>query len=505
MSANADKLLSQLKAEKAFYKYDYGNSSLDPWLTSELVRLLDSQGITDIRNIQQFDGPVQIWTQEGTQWVYTSYFYDALTARPITGIGGNDANDQTKKDVFASTRNDDYIFTYHVRYGGNTPYFVISVAPVPKSTSFAQAISETLAPMLPVIMIGLNIFAPGFASAIGQSIFGTLGVTAPTALATALGNVAISTATNGGDIESAIKGSMIGALGAQAGMLTGGWAQTATGSDWIAKAASAATSAIVTGGDITTAVLNTAIPAGAKAMGDFYETSQNADIYGSPVGTSPEDLITQDFNFHVGEDSYPFETGQYMYTMGADPLAMSGEPYPSYDPVTDPIPFDDSGLVPVDIPIYTDTPQVIVAETTGGQTSVGNVLASLTQLAIAAIKINAAYQQAGNPGIRVSGQTAAGQTVIASKNGTVAVNGRTQIPPRGVPYVTPDGGIITNNGDGTYTLIDQNGISATNRYPAGLPSVGSGFSSMFGGVSSQTLMIAGAGLLAVLLLSKKGR
>jgi hypothetical protein len=59
-----------------------------------------------------------------------------------------------------------------------------------------------------------------------------------------------------------------------------------------------------------------------------------------------------------------------------------------------------------------------------------------------------------------------------------------------------DGSITVNNGNGTQTKTLPNGQQITT--PTSLSTVGS-----FGGVSTNTLLIAGAGLAALLLLRRK--
>lgn len=64
-----------------------------------------------------------------------------------------------------------------------------------------------------------------------------------------------------------------------------------------------------------------------------------------------------------------------------------------------------------------------------------------------------------------------------------------QRPPVGVPYATADGGVIVNNGDGTYTYASNSGATVTRQYTAE-------------GGASKALMYGGAALAAVLLLSR---
>jgi hypothetical protein len=87
------------------------------------------------------------------------------------------------------------------------------------------------------------------------------------------------------------------------------------------------------------------------------------------------------------------------------------------------------------------------------------------------------------------------------ENGTYrpgAVNpyGTVRPPVVGVPVRQADGSTVVNNGNGTQTITYPNGTSKTMSTAV----AGAG---TFGGISSNTLLIAGAGLAALLLLRRK--
>jgi len=74
-----------------------------------------------------------------------------------------------------------------------------------------------------------------------------------------------------------------------------------------------------------------------------------------------------------------------------------------------------------------------------------------------------------------------------------------QVP--GVPVRRADGSTVVNNGNGTQTIVDANGQVRT--VPTNVnPNSFSG-GQLIAGVSNQTLLLAGAGLLAVLLLARR--
>jgi hypothetical protein len=87
------------------------------------------------------------------------------------------------------------------------------------------------------------------------------------------------------------------------------------------------------------------------------------------------------------------------------------------------------------------------------------------------------------------------------ENGTYrpgAVNpyGTVRPPVVGVPVRQADGSTVVNNGNGTQTVTYPNGTKTTMSTSV----AGAGG---FGGVSSNALLIAGAGLAALLLLRRK--
>jgi hypothetical protein len=74
-----------------------------------------------------------------------------------------------------------------------------------------------------------------------------------------------------------------------------------------------------------------------------------------------------------------------------------------------------------------------------------------------------------------------------------------QVP--GVPVRRADGSTVTNNGNGTQTIIDASGQVRTVSSSVSPNSFSGG--QLIAGVSNQTLLIAGAGLLAVVLLARR--
>jgi hypothetical protein len=80
--------------------------------------------------------------------------------------------------------------------------------------------------------------------------------------------------------------------------------------------------------------------------------------------------------------------------------------------------------------------------------------------------------------------------------GAVSPYGTVRPPVVGVPVRQADGSTVVNNGNGTQTVTYPNGTRTT----MSTSTAGAG---TFGGVSTNTLLIAGAGLAALLLLRRK--
>jgi hypothetical protein len=81
--------------------------------------------------------------------------------------------------------------------------------------------------------------------------------------------------------------------------------------------------------------------------------------------------------------------------------------------------------------------------------------------------------------------------------GAVSPYGTPRPPVPGIPVTNRDGSVVVNNGNGTQTVTYPNGTKTT--MPVSVAGTGAG---AFGGISTNTLLLVGAGLAAVLLLRK---
>jgi hypothetical protein len=326
---------------------------------------------------------------------------------------------------------------------------------------------------------------------IGAAVMGSYATTYP-ALTSAIGNIAIATATNGGDIESAVQNAVM----AYAGGAVGGLVTTATDSATIGRIAASATNAALTGGDVREAVAVSLVRAGAQSIGTLLEERNQTMNFADDNFTFNDALLSPPDYFAGGTITPGFGSPADLVTFdsGAD-YSNEGRNYSVPSLFS-----NDTGLIDIgaQIPVYTDVPAIPGYGNSGGGVTNTNWVSDLTNLALAAIRVNAAYQQSQAP-IRTVSSTPDGRTQTPNADGTLTVrdsSGRivgTTRPNTGTPYVLPDGRTIINNGNGTFTTIMPNGSSTTGNYG----SAGGGSS---GGGTDNTLLYLGAAAVALLAL-----
>ncbi len=425
--------------------------------------------------------------------------------------------------------------------------------------AFFKGFFQAAAPILPVVSVALAFLAPGLGTAIGQAVLpASLAASAPI-LAPIVGNIALGTAFSGGNVEAAV----IGALTGAAGGLVGGQVASATESAAAGRAAAAATSAALRGGDIKQAVAFSLAQSGAsslqssiaptstapstegKPMSDLYSLTSSSSqgfSFEQPAAFAADYSLAQGdggFGLQVEMPAADWASGD-IYAFGGDPgfgLDVSGIDFGSFDPgaVDYSLGVLGSGGAGLDFgdlmfptagdidPIMFSGPEgpewgwtgkasdsaVVVdgsknAPAAAPASSGSDWVVGLTNLALAAIKVNAAYQSTKAP---PRTQTISGTTTkTANPNGTLTVRntatGATALtrPEVGVPYVLADGSTIINNGNGTYTTVKADGSSVTRSYDA---AGGAGIGSMLSSIHPAVWAIGGVGL--VLALSGRGR
>lgn len=328
--------------------------------------------------------------------------------------------------------------------------------------------------LIPIASVALAVAGAPILQAIGNALVpASLAASFP-ALPQAVGTVALQTATNGGDLGAALQSALLSSIGAQAGAM----ASDLSGMKALGAATSAATTAALRGGNVDEAVRSSLLSFGVQNMGSIWDTITS---WGGEV----VDMF--------GGDDNPIQPSADYF----DPVY--GE---AWDGTVDVPGFDPNGM---------QSPAPVPAPAAGSSGwDFGTVVQNLTTAAMAAIKVNQAYQatQAQPRTQIVSGSTV--QTPQA--NGTLTVRNAatgqvsTQRPPVGMPFVLADGRTIINNGDGTYTLIARDGSSQRLPYQ-NLPTQ---YGATYGGTGSgfrassipPAYIAAGVGVLALVLLSR---
>jgi len=378
-----------------------------------------------------------------------------------------------------------------------------------------------------------------------------------------VGSAAVGALTSGGDVGEAVKNTAAAYLGAQAG----NFVTAAVDSAAAAKITSAAVSAAARGEDVGRAILETGAPlaVGAAAGAVASTTGANVDNYLFPNETGfidPSELVGFDeWNLPPSDFDYVFTPGDVVVSpidLGIDVAIEIDESglVTALDPNA--LFPDDSGV------LYNEAGQaaVIPAElyAAGLYASIGpnggveilgpdnNVLLTelqvsdagtverLLQLTEGAIASRAGTSATTAPGRadRPAGLTAtADRTSVSSildfskvaesltksianiftvvkqvENGTYgrapspygSFNPYGTVRPQtpGVPVRNADGSVTVNNGNGTQTTTFPNGQKST----ISTSTFGT-FGGSIGGISTNTLLIAGAGLAALLLLRRK--
>ena len=372
-----------------------------------------------------------------------------------------------------------------------------------------------------------------------------------TQVAQIVGSAAAGTVTSGGDPVKAIENAAATYVGAQAGNFVAGAVDSAAA----AKIASAAVTAAAKGQDVGQAILMTGAPLAAGAATGAITSGTKMDDYLFPTD---EFAFGYDPNVNIFETYIP-STGDVFVSLDElgvvgevviddQALAASGVPVNAQLPDDTGTLFNVSGQftsIPADV--YASELYAVVGPN-GGVEILGpdnNVL--LTELQVANTTSDADLQtktlqalsarsgltqpSGAAPVDRPANTTApADRTSVGSildvskvaesltkslaniftvikqvENGTygrapspygaISPYGtlRPQVP--GVPVRNADGSVTVNNGNGTQTTTLPNGQKVT--------SSTSMTSGTFGGISSNTLLIAGAGLAALLLLRRK--
>lgn len=370
-----------------------------------------------------------------------------------------------------------------------------------------------------------------------------------------VGSAAVGAVTSGGDVGQAVKNTAAAYLGAQAGNFVGAAVDSAAA----AKIASAAVSAAATGQDVGRAILTAGAPlaAGAAAGAIASTTGASVDNYLFP---NDEFAFEYDPNVDIF-DTYVPSTGDVIVTpndLGIDVAITIDESglVTALDPNA--LFPDDSGIlyneagqaavIPAElyaaglyasigpnggVEILGPDNNVLLTELQVAGAATNEQLAQLTEGAVAS-RANTTATTAPGRADRPAGLTAtAEKTTVSSildfskvaesltkslaniftvvkqvENGTYgrvpspygSLNPYGTLRPQtpGVPVRNADGSVTVNNGNGTQTTTFTNGQKSTIS-----TSTAGTFGGSVGGISTNTLLLVGAGLAAALLLRRK--
>jgi hypothetical protein len=418
---------------------------------------------------------------------------------------------------------------------------------------------------LPLLAIGSLVF--DWSGQLGYAILGLGEAAAATTLsleiamvtgmtqlqvAQLVGSAAIGAVTSGGDIGQAIENAAAAYVGGQAGNFVAGAVDSAAAG----KIAAAAVTAGARGQDVGQAILMAGAPLAAGAAAGAFNTGTTVDDYLFP---NDEFAFGYDATINIFENYVPSigdvvispeDLGIYgTVTVDEDSLMRTGLDAAALVP-------DDLGILYnvagqwVEIPADEYAAQLYAAVGPNGGVEIrgpdNNVI--LTELEVASSTSDADLQTKTMQGLaaregltKPSGTPPAGRPAgLTQPAATTTVSpvldfakvaesltrslasiitvvrqvetgtyGRAQNPygsvnpygtlrPQqvGVPVRNVDGSVTVNNGNGTQTKTLPNGQQITT--PTSISTAGS-----FGGVSTNTLLIAGAGLAALLLLRRK--
>lgn len=452
----------QLLAEKTLLKYTYGSDALDPWLTAMLADLIASRydSILDIiampttyRMVSTTcaDSEAPETCVDTISDVQGIAFYNKKTGALVTGIGGADSIDPNTLSVngnapiidvnlFASTQNSDYFANYLVQFDAKgNPYFLVKLIHKTKSHGFFGDLFAMIAPIAPIIGLGLNLLVPGVGSLIGEAVLGESGAFYPL-LAESIGNIAVNTALNGGDIERAVQSAITGSISSGVGLSVSDTVDSVIAG----RAASAATSAAVSGSDIKKAVFLSLANSGVSSV--------TKELSTMPSLNNASDYFSNDIPLDSSQSDY-IDAGSISF----DPVGAAAQ----QQAIVDAIPI----LTPADV-FGSDGGAVANSSSFVDSRSTTDRIAEIVGTAG---KMALAWRAAGTPRPLLPGSNSRSGLVTASNNGTIKTtdaSGRStnSIPAAGQPYVTPAGEIMTNNGDGSFSVVSLNGQVKTTAY-----------------------------------------
>lgn len=505
---------------------------------SELAAMFDRAEVLDLGKLTII--PVSWETENPGGWLETessSTWIEPSVTRTDSyrfqyegrGIGFMGTPDRPENEPGFQLHGRGYICAWSAEGRGHVGYVVranptrtgIEIVPVWDSSSDAASIRSALIMFASfVVMVALPIGGISIGANVGAAIFGQSFAAAYPLVTAAVGNAAVATVLNGGDVKAAAKSAALGAIGGGVGSAAGAQVAQMTTSPLFGALAQSVTSAAIQGGDLKSAAISTLVTNGVKmwttanddftpGLADLMLTGEWQPLPDLPVGEWDGSVLlpipeVPEMPDQWGGDSWAFDP----------PSGGDGWEYPDlsippieYEPLPDLPPVGETWWVePNAIPSVPSMPipGVPYSPQSNAYTPT-QIVGTVTQAMMAALQLVQAYRALSAPTVQPVARN-------VSSNGTVSVIGNNGLvqsrtpqgtitytkPPIGIPQATIDGGFVVNNGNGTYTAISASGASSTQSYPA--TSAGGG---VFGSIPPALLI--GGGVAALLLLSKRSR
>ena len=254
-----DFLADQLKA--AAPNFDWGVQAVNR--AYELADILLKVGITDLSRLELI--PVTK-TEKPFSWsdeIVTRGLALRFNGRNYGYLG---EADNVRVEPILEEDNGRFRVAWSAEGHGNVSYFLVprpggfAIVPVWGSSSDLPVIREALT-MATIFTLSMVLPAAGVnaAQSLGQAILTPIVGTVSPAVAGAVGQVALTTAFNGGDVEGAIRSTSRNLLATAAGAQVGEQLTSATDAAIVGRVGSSATAAFINGRDVQSAVTDTLI------------------------------------------------------------------------------------------------------------------------------------------------------------------------------------------------------------------------------------------------------
>jgi len=494
-----DFLADQLQA--AAPEAEWGAAGVDR--ADELAGVLQLRGIKDLSKLQLAKVTITKQDHKWTEPYGVDEFVFLYDGRQL-GFLGNAGENNT--EPYLQKINGAVLASWSSAGHGHVAYLLqprangFVIVPSWGSSSDADFVRHAIV-FYATFILAFVLPASGIAAGatVGSAIVGAEFAAAYPALTSAIGNAAIGAAMSGGDVQGAVKNAALAYVGGTAGNAVGGLVVDQTQLDLLGKVAASVTQTFVQGGDIQQAA-QTALLRNAGELVTIFQPSPGVPqmdfTFDNPLlpfgSAAPVDL-----SFGGGDLAFTNPGGFLspdfsQFNFGIQPLDLS---FPDFTPNVSltgevfsttqaPASYMEPSLVYSDAPTtyneavigggsaIVEAPRAMPQSDGFGWSDARNLVNSVSQMALAALSVNRAYNQARAPAVNTAARVVNNGAVTSTlDNGVIMsrdANGKVTVtrPPVGVPQSTVNGNLVVNNGDGTYTLIDPQGNRRVIRYGA---------------------------------------